>query len=138
MNIIQVTEEHSDILETVRNQLYRYNQTNVSRATFEPLNFIVTSEAGELIAGLLSHRFGEAVSLEILWVQEEYRGQGIGQKLLGELERAAKRSGAKRIHLDTHDFQAPAFYLKNGFVTFGVLEHVPNQGNKRFYMKKEL
>jgi len=140
VQIKRVTEDRSAsaVFDRIREELYDFNKKNIPNAEYEALNFIVTAEAGELIAGLLSHRFGEAVSLEILWVHETYRYQGIGNKLLQEMERAAKASGAKRIHLDTHDFQAPDFYLKNGYVTFGVLEHVPVHGVTRYYMRKEL
>lgn len=138
IQIRRVMEEKSSVLEMIREELYGFNKMNITSAEYEALNFIVRSNTGELIAGLISNRFGEAVSLEILWVHEEYRLQGIGNKLLRELERIAKESGAKRIHLDTHEFQAPEFYIKNGYVTFGVLEHVPLTGITRYYMKKEL
>lgn len=136
-HIQKIHDEHAEVLETIRNELYRFNQAKVGSATYEPFNFAVYDEHGTLIAGLLSHRFGEVVFLDILWVEEGKRAQGIGRSLLYELELAAKKSGAKRIHLDTHDFQAPEFYLKNGFETFGILEDAPLQGMKRYFMKKE-
>lgn len=137
VQIVRVTEEESDVIEKVRNELYDFNRTQVMSATYEALNFIVLAETGELLAGLLSHRFGESVFLDILWVKEGIRSQGIGSRLLSEFERTARGLGVKVIHLDTHDFQAPGFYLKHGYVIFGVLENVPLQGINRFFMKKK-
>ncbi|MFC0211563.1 GNAT family N-acetyltransferase [Paenibacillus chartarius] len=136
--IRKITDENCEDLGTVRNELYRYNQINNESASYEPFNFIVYDENEAVIAGLLSHRFGEAVFLDILWVEEGRRGQGIGRMLLQQLEMSAKESGANLIHLDTFDFHAPEFYWRHGYVTFGILENTPLQGNKRYFMKKDI
>jgi len=40
--------------------------------------------------------------------------------------------------LDTYDFQALAFYQKNGYEVFGILENCPAPGHIRYSLKKSL
>jgi hypothetical protein len=51
---------------------------------------------------------------------------------------AAKKLGAAMIHLDTFDFQAKGFYLKQGYAIFSTLENSPVQGCNRYYLQKKL
>jgi hypothetical protein len=53
------------------------------------------------------------------------------------VEEKARELGAKNAYLDTFSFQAPGFYEKLGYQTFGELPAFP-PGHERFYMKKEL
>ena len=75
--------------------------------------------------------------ISVLFVDELYRGKGLGTLLVKHLEEEAKSLGLKLIHLDTFDFQAKDFYLKLGYEIFGVLDYCP-KGHKRYYLKKLL
>ena len=77
------------------------------------------------------------VYVDILWVNVDYRSKGFGKCLLKELEKIAKDKGVTLIHLDTFDFQAKDFYVKQGYEVFGVLDDCP-QGHTRYYLKKYL
>ena len=57
---------------------------------------------------------GTILSIESVWVAENYRGQGIAARLLKEVEEEAKAAGCYMAQLDTFDFQAPGFYEKQG------------------------
>jgi GNAT superfamily N-acetyltransferase len=72
-----------------------------------------------------------------LWVKEKYRKEGYGSVLLNEVEKIAKEKGCNLVHLDTFDFQAKDFYLKQGYEIFGVLDDCPIE-HKRYYMKKNI
>lgn len=50
--------------------------------------------------------------------------------MLSEIEKAAKEYGCHIVHLDTFDFQAKDFYIKQGYDIYGVLDDCP-QGHKR-------
>lgn len=98
----------------------------------------VLDENGDLIGGIAARLYlWECVYVDILWVQKKWRGEGLGARLLREVEQDAIVRGAKLIHLDTFDFQAKDFYEKQGYEVFGQLENCTD-GHVRYYMKKEL
>jgi len=56
--------------------------------------FKVTDSAGIIIAGCnLLNNCWRVADLDILWVEEKYRDQGIGSALIREAERAAREKG---------------------------------------------
>lgn len=134
----RIRDNDAEVLDKIRNELYRYNFSNLPTAAYEPFNYIARDEEEAVVGGLLGHRYGDGVFLDILWIEESRRKQGVGRLLLERLEQEARLSGAKLIHLDTHDFQAPDFYLKQGYEIFGLLEDIPLPGNKRYFLKKVL
>ncbi len=80
----------------------------------------------ELLSGL---------HIKTLWLDAEYRGKGMGSKLLNKLENEAIQKGAKFSYLETFDFQAKDFYINNGYKIFSKLDF--NGKNTLYFMKKE-
>jgi GNAT superfamily N-acetyltransferase len=75
--------------------------------------------------------------LDVLFVQEQLRGQGYGQALLTAAEQEAKQRGCKHAFLDTFSFQAPQFHQKRGYRVFGKLLNFP-PGHSRYFLQKQL
>ncbi len=73
--------------------------------------------------------------VKYLAVPDEYRGQGLGSRLLAEAEAIARARGYIGIWLDTFEFQARPFYEKLGYSVFGKLEGAPN-AIPRYFLKK--
>jgi len=73
----------------------------------------------------------------ILWVAEAERRRGYGGELLARAEAEARRRGCRGVHLDTHEYQAPDFYRRRGYVVFGVLNDYP-RGSRRYFLAKAL
>ena len=71
------------------------------------------------------------------WVQETYRGKGLGKALVTESTREAKARGCAYIYLATYDFQAPGFYTKLGFETVAEIPNKP-LGHTEFVMRLRL
>jgi GNAT superfamily N-acetyltransferase len=100
-------------------------------------NFII-KKSDEIIAGINSViTYWNILFISILFVDEKYRGKNIGSLLLRKVEDEAKLKGVTLAHLDTFDFQAKDFYLKNGYEVFGILDDCPKD-HKRYYLKKNL
>ena len=103
-----------------------------------PLDFVIKDENGNEIAGILAGMgYWNGLEIKILWVDETYRNEGLGSKLLKYIETMAKAKGATISMLDTFDFQAEAFYIKNGYEVVGEIKNFPN-GHKRIYLCKKL
>ena len=101
--------------------------------------FKVTDSEGNIIAGcnLMINRW-KVADLDILWVEEKYRKQGIGSALIREAERAAKNRGCRFMTLGTFDFQARPLYEKFGFEVCGTIADCPSKGHTHYDMIKQL
>ncbi|MDR7856780.1 GNAT family N-acetyltransferase [Tissierella sp.] len=132
------TEEESNLVD---DGIYEYNLLNVpftQEPTFISVNRVIKGLNGEVLAGINSELYcWNCLYISILWVKEDCRKEGYGSALLNAVEKIAKDKGCKLVHLDTFDFQAKDFYLKQGYEVFGVLEDCP-EGHKRYYMKKNI
>jgi GNAT superfamily N-acetyltransferase len=122
-------------------RLVEYNLSKVplkQEVSFSWINRIIEDKNGNIIAGILSKMYcWNCLYIDALWVEEKYREEGLGSKLLKEVEKIAKEKGCHLIHLDTFDFQAKDFYLKYGYEIFGVLDDCP-QEHSRYFMKKSI
>jgi ribosomal protein S18 acetylase RimI-like enzyme len=123
----------------VEDGIVKYNLSKVpftQEPSFYPINRVIKDSSGKVLAGINSMLYcWNCLYVDVLWVKEEYRNLGYGSILLKEVERAAKERGCHLVHLDTFDFQAKDFYIKQGYEVFGVLEDCPLE-HKRYYMKK--
>lgn len=135
--ILQATQEDADYID---NCIVRFNQkaepfTQKETPVFK--NYVI-KEDGQIIAGINSFVYHWGILyIDVLFVDERYRGKNLGANLLQQVEKEAVAMGAYLSHLDTFDFQAKDFYLKQGYAIFGVLDDCP-KGHKRFYLKKNL
>ena len=75
--------------------------------------------------------------IDSLWVDEKYRKQGLGSKLLEAAESEAKKRGCHSVHVDTMSWQAPEFYKKHGYKIISELDDIP-VGNKKYHLIKNL
>lgn len=125
----------------VNNGIIEYNLSKVpftQEPAFISINRVIKGVNGEVLAGINSLLYcWSCLSVDVLWVKEEYRKEGYGSVLLNEVEKIAKEKGCNLVHLDTFDFQAKDFYLKHGYEIFGVLDDC-QVGHARYYMKKNI
>ena len=79
--ILAATEEE---VEAVHAGLRAYNRNYCPDA--EDLSRAVRDEAGRVVAGKDCFRMGTLVLVDVLWVDESCRGQGLGARLLAAAE----------------------------------------------------
>lgn len=75
--------------------------------------------------------------LDILWVDEKYRRQGLGSALIREAERVAREKGCYAMTLGTFDFQARPLYEKHGYKVVGTIKDWP-RGHENYSLMKRL
>ncbi|GAA4198472.1 GNAT family N-acetyltransferase [Pedobacter jeongneungensis] len=129
--------------ESINKIIDGINQYNLDRVPalsniWTPLEYIAKNENDDEIGGILAGiGYWNGLEINILWVKDEYRKKGIGTHILKYVEDIAKEKGATVAMLDTFDFQAEEFYLKNGYKPIGEIKDFPN-GHRRIYFSKRL
>lgn len=136
-----LVKAQSDEIDVIKNIIISYNNSKVpfiQKQPFINLDFCIKDNNNQVIAGITSVMYcWGMLFIDILAVDQKYYKNGLGSKLLSHVENEAKKLGATLAHLDTFDFQAKDFYLKQGYEIFGILENCPKD-HKRYYLKKNL
>ena len=137
------------IIDIVRNDPTAADQNSISdaltvfnaekRGTSEELpDFAVLirdPQTGAVTGGLYAiDGYGWAF-VKYLVVPKQYRGMGLGTRLLQEVETIARDRGYIGVWLDTFEFQARPFYEKMGYSVFGELEG-SDGAIPRYFLKK--
>ena len=92
---------------------------------------------GKLIAGLNGYMTAfKILYIDTVFVQEEYRRQGVGTELIKEAEKRAKALGANIIRLDTFNWQGREFYKKLGYEEVGGYSSAEDGFSEHFFMKR--
>ncbi|MDP9968623.1 GNAT superfamily N-acetyltransferase [Variovorax paradoxus] len=75
-----------------------------------------------LLGGLRGFVFLYWLNIEVLFVEADVRGLGLGSRLLAEAERQAIELGVTNAKLETFEWQAPAFYQKHGYEEYARVD----------------
>ncbi len=110
-------------------------KTGVSE--WHPMGFFLKNTRGEVLGGLTGYVWGGWAQVRYLWVSERLRNKGHGTRLMNTMEAFALERGADGVTLETHSFQAPAFYARLGYEVFGRLEDYP-PGHAKLFLRKRL
>ena len=136
--VFEIGSGDEDDAEIIIKGLDDYNTSQAARNHKKsiPLEKKLLDVDGNLIAAIFAG-VGRWNSFEIdmIWVDEPYRNQGIGSELLAETEREAKEHGAYfALAEGLFDWQTGLF-KKNGYATVGTLEDCP-KGHSMHVLEK--
>lgn len=91
-----------------------------------PLHVWARDDSGQLAGGLVGHTWATWLHVTYLWVDEPFRGTGLGTHLLARAEHLARTDrGCAASRVETWDFQAPKFYVKQGYEVVSVIPDYP-------------
>lgn len=115
-------EEAASAIESIRRIVFQEEQGVKSALDFDGLDpsslHIVADLKGQPVGTARIRRLADGVKLERMAVLAGYRGQGIGQKLVGEAIAWASSHSVSQIKLNAQ-VQAKEFYKKLGFESYG-------------------
>lgn len=92
-------------------------------------------DGGSVKGGLWGFTLFEWLHVQMLFVPEPLRRQGVGAALMASAEAEARVRGCRGACVDAFSFQAAPFYRRIGFIPFGRLEDCP-PGHDRLYFCK--
>lgn len=127
-------DEDIDIIE---DGLTAYNRSHTGFGQPEKRAIYIKDDSA-IVGGIIFVCMNPWAYVKLLWVSEALRGKGYGAKLLGAAEEQARALGSTKIMLDTFSFQAPMFYLKQGYRVISHIEGYPGDGMSRTWLTKVL
>ena len=122
--------------EAIFDALIKYNDSKIGAPSLAALAvLLLDTKNGSIAGGLWAHSVYDWLFVELLFVPEEMRRNGIGSRLIRNAEAVAVKRGCIGVWLDTYSFQARGFYEKLGYEIFGILEDYP-RGERRYFFRK--
>jgi len=118
--------------------LRAYNEAQAGSWDGRPLAiFARDPETKKVVGGLLGRTSLGLLRVDTFFLREDLRRDRLGSRILAMAEEEGRRRGCTRAVLSTLHFQAPGFYLKQGWEVAARIECEP-PGHTRFYMSKKL
>lgn len=124
-------------LDEIRLGLKAYNDQFFDADVIKALGIFVVNEQGRKLAGLTGSTTGNWLRIDMLWVSEALRGEGVGSRLIKAAEEEARGRGCRFSQVDTASFQARPFYEKQGYqLRFSLDNYLHHY--QRHYLTKAL
>jgi GNAT superfamily N-acetyltransferase len=134
---VRVDQDVDGVAAVLRRRIYEFNDDATGLRDGAELAFSVRSRDGTVEAAVYGWIWGGCGYVDLLWVAENLRGQGVGTELMDRAEAAARTAGCTQMVLSTHSFQAPGFYHARGYREVGRTDGYP-RGHAHLYLVKAL
>jgi GNAT superfamily N-acetyltransferase len=130
-----VSDRGDGLSERIDAELCAFNAEMTGYQDLQPLR-VAAWDGGDLLAGLCGSTWGGCGYIELLWVRADYRRRGLGARLLEAGESEIRRRGCDQVALSTYSFQAPAFYIRAGYIECGRRSAFPHGHDQILFMKR--
>ena len=131
---ISVERTLTQTKKAVLGGLGRYNDEKMGKQLYKRFA-ISLRESNEIVGGVIGELWTAVLFIQYFWMEQKFRGEGLGGKLIKAIEDEARRFGATRAYVDTMSFQAPGFYRANGYEEFGSIEGYPGGVTRHWFTK---
>ena len=126
-------EDSRLLLDGVRS----FNRDRTSNERPRTVAYFLRDEDGKISGGVQGMLWGRSMHIDVLWVDERLRGQGLGSRLMKAIENYGATHDYPLVYLETASFQALPFYEGLGYRIFGELPEI-SEGHKLFFLQKDL
>ena len=135
IEIVTEREMTDDVFAAIRQGIRAADPPDVGARDWEPLCLSLRDADGTILGGLYGATMWRWLAIDGLSVTAELRGRGYGSRLLAAAEARAIERGCVGAWLGTFDFQARAFYERQGYEVYGALTGFP-AGHTHFHLRK--
>lgn len=138
MNIHFELHPDKEIEDKILTGLRAYNSNYLPDEEIVKIACFARSDEGEVVGGLKGEIYTNTLFIAHFWIDEIYRGEKLGSKLMKRIETEARDRGVTDIYLDTYSFQAREFYLKMGYTEVGRYTGFPTKGIDKYFLQKHI
>jgi GNAT superfamily N-acetyltransferase len=134
---LTIDEGDDDVRRFLDERIHEFNEATTGITDGRFLTVQEVDATGEIVGAATGWTFGGCGYVDVLWVREDARHDGVGSRLLDAFEGAARSRGCTQVALSTHSFQAPAFYAARGYLEVGRTPDYP-RGHDQIHLLKPL
>ena len=133
---ITITDQRTDEdYKFICDRLYKYNVERTSGPRID-IGFIMKDD-NKTIGACFCNTFSKCLYVDVMWLDEAYRGRGYGKLMISQAERVGKENGCVFSHTCTFSYQSPEFYKACGYEVFAELRDYPDEVIQ-YFLKKTL
>ncbi len=133
MKIKKIEDSNNIISENILRRLEDHNNNFSPKVNYQPICF-VAEDKDEFMGGVDGYKAWDMFEITNIIVTD--KGQGIGTKLINEVEKYCIKSKLTKITAWTLDFQAPAFYERCGFTKFATVPEMAGEHSCHYFIKR--
>lgn len=128
----------AEVEHVILDGLNAYNDAITGHSDRQALSVVVRDrDSQRVLGGAMGRTSLGLLFLDLFYLPAALRGSGLGSRILEQFEAEGRRRGCVSAVLYTISFQAPAFYERRGWRTFGEIACSP-EGTSRVFMSKTL
>jgi GNAT superfamily N-acetyltransferase len=131
-----VEKRKGETRRAVMKGLIAFNRSKTGKLKRKDVTVSVRDQ-GNIVGGATAEVWGPTMFVELLWIDDRFRGQNHGTRIMDAVEEEGRKHGARQVYLDTFTFQARPFYEKRGYKVFGTLPNLLDDVD-RFWLVKVL
>jgi GNAT superfamily N-acetyltransferase len=134
---IEIADPSEDIHQTILDGIRAFNATLfAAERPGQTLAVAIRDGSGAAVGGLWGRTAGGWLAIELIFVPDHLRGQGIAARLVATAEQEAIRRDCHSAWLDTLNPDALRLYERLGYRRFGELQDYPRGGSRVFLQKR--
>ena len=122
-----------EVRKLIAAPLVEYNESKAGPSHNRPLAVVLRDRDQVVVGGMWGATGYGWLFTQYLVVPASMRGHGIGTEVMQRAEQEAIARGCHSAWLDTHEFQAKAFYEGLGYVAFRRAARLPDRLRESLY-----
>ena len=134
---VALDKNQQEVRTAVLTGLLQHNELFLGAGGRTDLAISARDTNGTVIGGATGGVYYDRLMIDLLWIAEGHRGNGLGSRILTEMETRARSIGACKAIVDTLSFQAAPFYEKLGYTEAGRIPNFLAEFD-RIYFTKDL
>lgn len=136
ISLAVLDEVPSDTKTVISGWLTAHNDVMFGKRGGHKCLFIPIEHDHEIVGGLIGRTARGWLDIDILFIPEALRGQGLAGKLLAVAEDEAHKRGCKGVHIQTANPVATKAYQKYGYEVFGKIDNFIDDFTLTLLMKR--
>src|ERR1044072_3529803 len=114
----------AEAFRIILNGVRAFNRVQTGNERPRSVAYFLRAERSEIVGGVQGTLWGRSMHIDGLWVDDGYRGQGFGSRLMKAIEAYAASHNHSLVYLETTSFQALPFYRGLSYEVFGELPEI--------------